>query len=550
MTRRIPAAAAAVARSALAAVVSLGLLIGTAAAQPLSAAGGHRVLVMPFDNVTQDGKIVWLSEAAAVLVADDLNAMGLQAITREERQEAFDRLRVPRVAALTEATVLRLGQLVGATSVVVGTVRMDGDLLALEARHIVLDSARVRQRGSERGPLNELFETFERLARQLVPPDVRRTAGGAPAHPSIAAFESYIKGLLAELPDTAATYLQAALDADPSYDRARLALWEANTLRGDHQAAAEAVDAVRASSPLGYRARFRYGLSLVALQHYDEAFEVYTRLADTHPTAAVFNNLGVIQLRRGGVAPGGLPTTWLQKATEADPADSALFFNLGYAFWTVRDSGSTIRWLREAVRRNPGDGEAHYVLGTALALAGDAVEGAREKELARRLSSTFADWDKRPSSEPVPKGLERLMDDVVLPAAARRIDDLQTDARQQGELVSFYVDRARRFIEQGLDRDAGRDLNRALFLSPYHADANLLLGGIRQRAGRLAEAIGSYKVAIWSTDSAAAHAALASAYLEAKDDESARNEAARALALDPSSAAAKAVLDSLASSGR
>ena len=35
-----------------------------------------RVLVMPFENVSREGRIVWLGEASAVLLADDLNAFG------------------------------------------------------------------------------------------------------------------------------------------------------------------------------------------------------------------------------------------------------------------------------------------------------------------------------------------------------------------------------------------------------------------------------------------------------------------------------------------
>jgi len=54
-----------------------------------------RVLVMPFDNVTHDGRIIWIGEASAVLLADDLNAFGVNAITREERRQALEVLQVP-----------------------------------------------------------------------------------------------------------------------------------------------------------------------------------------------------------------------------------------------------------------------------------------------------------------------------------------------------------------------------------------------------------------------------------------------------------------------
>ena len=68
---------------------------------------------MPFDNVKREGRIFWLGEASAVLLADDLNALGVDAITREERRQAFERLQVPSAATLTDATIIRIGQLVG-----------------------------------------------------------------------------------------------------------------------------------------------------------------------------------------------------------------------------------------------------------------------------------------------------------------------------------------------------------------------------------------------------------------------------------------------------
>src|SRR5262245_6698301 len=107
---------------------------GSAGVAPAQTAGAPRTLVMPFENVTRDARIVWLGEAAAVLIADDLNAFGGRAITREERRAAFERLQVPPAASLTDATVIRIGQLVGATQVVIGTLEADGDSLVVRAR--------------------------------------------------------------------------------------------------------------------------------------------------------------------------------------------------------------------------------------------------------------------------------------------------------------------------------------------------------------------------------------------------------------------------------
>src|SRR5439155_25444284 len=96
------------------------------------------------------GRIGRLGEAPAVLLADNLTAIGLDVITREGRRRAFERLQVPHAASLADATVIRIGQLVGAAQVVVGTVQMDGDDLVVRARSIALEAGRVRVTASAR----------------------------------------------------------------------------------------------------------------------------------------------------------------------------------------------------------------------------------------------------------------------------------------------------------------------------------------------------------------------------------------------------------------
>jgi tetratricopeptide (TPR) repeat protein len=85
------------------------------------------------------------------------------------------------------------------------------------------------------------------------------------------------------------------------------------------------------------------------------------------------------------------------------------------------------------------------------------------------------------------------------------------------------------------------ELQRAVFLSPYEAEAHLLIGRIHLRGGRPREAIGALTISIWSKDTAAAHVALGEAYLRLKDTANARAEAQKALTLDPGSAEAKAL---------
>jgi len=494
-----------------------------------------RVLVMPLETVTRDPKIFWLGEGAAVLLTDDLLSLGVNAITRQERQQAFEKLQVPAAAALTDATVIRIGQIVGATQVVVGALQLDGDVLNVHVRAIALEQGRVVSSVSERGPLSELLATVDRIARRLTPSDAKVPASPPRQQPSLAVFENYIKGLLAETPDTAIGFLDAALKAQPSYDRARLALWDVYDDEGEDELALEAVAAVGPESPYARQATFLQGLSQLYLKRFDAAYQTFKALADAQPTASVMNNLGVIQLRRGSTPQSGVPTYFFTKAAEADPDDPDYVFNLGYAYWIDHDWQAAIYWLREAVRRNPADGDAHFVLSGALASAGNSVEAARERELAKRLASSYSE-----------KGLERVKKEIELPHRSPIERKLASnEQRTQDELAHVYLESAKKQYEQENDRLAVGDLNRALYLSPYLAEAHLMLGRIHLRDGETKEAIDAFKIALWSAETAEAHAALGEAYRQAKDLDAARAEAQRALAIDPASADAKKLLERL-----
>jgi tetratricopeptide (TPR) repeat protein len=511
-----------------------------------------RVLVVPFENTRHEARLQWLGEASAVLLEDHLRARRVGAIPRDERVRAFEELRLPLTASLSHATVIKVGHLVGATEVIVGGFALEGGTLRVDAHRIRIDVGRVEPDVSDKAPVTDLFASFGRLAGKLAP-DATAPSAPAPSGPPLPAFESYIKGLVAENPAAQATFLEAAIKAFPGYDRAELALWNVRTGVADHVSALAAARAVPASSPLSWRAKFLAGVSLTALKRYDEAFAVFKAWVDEAPpgaektggVGAALNNLGVIQIRRGSTPETGVPTFYLTKAADAEPADVDFLFNLGYAYMLDRNNQAAIYWLREAVRRDPADPDAHFVLAAALQGSGSSVEADRERELAQRLSSRYGELERRAANDklPVPKGLERLRDEPATPAGFRADPAVVTSAqRDQRELVTFHLDRARRLYEREADGEAMAELRRAIYLSPYEAQAHLLVGRIHLRAGRPQEAANALKISIWSQDTAPARVALAEAYLRLQNAAAARTELERALTLDPNSSDAKRML--------
>jgi tetratricopeptide (TPR) repeat protein len=518
---------------------------GLAAAQP-PAQGTERILVVPFENPAREARVYWVSEASAVLLADELNALGKHAHTREERLDAFQRLQVPAIATLSHATVIRLGQVVGATHVVIGSFRLTGGMISVRAQSIRLDRGQLEHEFVEAGPLEDLFAIFSRVGRRLAGSDA---SGSSPARPALPVFENYIKGLIATSTPTKIGYLEAAIKLDPAFDRARLALWNVHQDEGNGQVALATASAVPESSPLYSRARFCAALSLLQLKRLDDAFATFRALVERSPTATLMNNIGVIQLRRSVTPETGRATYYFNQALKLDEDDPDYYFNLGYAYWAEKDAQAAIFWLREAVRRNPADGEAHAVLAAALQTTGAGAEAARERELATQLSSTYAEWAKKPAgpgTEAIPRGLERLKPTLEV-SSLRRVDSAiaTTGQREQKELTAFHLDRGRRFSDQGSNAEAITELARAIYLSPYEAEAHLLLGRIYLRTGETAAAVDAFKIALWSRESVEGLIALAQAYIQLKDRESARTALERAMVLDPNSADARELLSKL-----
>jgi Flp pilus assembly protein TadD len=507
---------------------------------------GARQLVVPFENMTHEPRYYWLGEGSAVVLTDDLVALGAPALSREERIQAFEQLRVPAVATLSDATIIRIGQVVGAAQVIIGSFEIKGDQLTVRARPIRLDTGRMFPEIVESGALTDLFAVYARVGRRLLPDSTVTTEQMESAHPPPAAFEQYVKGVVAENPATQVSMLKEALRIAPDFQRVRLALWSVYTEQSNHQQALDVVKAVPAQDRLAREARFRGALSLMNLGRNADAMDALLALNVEKPDPALLNDAGVTQLRRAGrnATP---PTDYFKSAAAADADDPDLAFNLGYALWLAHDSLNAVMWLREAVRRNPDDAAAHWVLGVALQASANAAEGQREKDLAKRLSTSYADFErKQPGGNAVPPNLERVKTELDA-MSSLHVEDViaATEQRDQREQAAFHVDTGRRLFAQERDADAINELRRAIYLSPYDRQAHLLLGRLYLRGGRVQEAIDELKISIWSDDQVDARLTLAGAYIQAKDGAAARLELQNVLSREPNNADARRLLDTL-----
>jgi tetratricopeptide (TPR) repeat protein len=537
--------AATISACAIVALNSIGVGSASAPQAPGPApATASRVLVMPFETAAREPRSYWLGEGSAVILSDSLLALGQPVMRRDERLHSFDLLRVPVVAGLSHATIIRVGRIVGASSVIVGTFSLAGDTLTVRAQPILLDTGLSGPEISESGPLDDIFDIYDRLAVRLVPGSSSAAVQLENGHPPIAAFEQFIKGLLAEMPTSKLSFLNEALRLAPGLQRARIAAWDVYNDLGEYDRALAAVRQVPAGHRLARQARFLASVSLLELKRYQEAFDELTKLNAEETDVALLNNLGVVQLRRPPDQTGSRAVSYFNEAASLEGVDS--YFNLGYAYCLDGDASAAASWLREAVRRNPADHAAHFVLGVALAALGSQTEAGREKDLARQLSSVYADWEATSPAGSVPRGLERVRMDLGI-LDVLRVENVIGAAgqRDQRQLASFHLDVARRAFESERDAEAISELQRAIYLAPYDYETHLLLGRIYLRGGRLQDAIDALKISIWSSDTVSARLVLAEAYEKAGMVDAAKTELERLVRRDPSDSEARQRLDRL-----
>ena len=308
------------------------------------------------------------------------------------------------------------------------------------------------------------------------PADRRRPpAGGRVERPTAArgAFENYVKGLIAE----------TAGDADRASSR-RPCSWrptvrprrtwrsgevyaDQGDLRGRWPRRRRCRRRRRSAGGPVSRAGRRWSSSKPPRRRVPAS----AALADERPTAALYNNLGVIQIRRPPTPQTGKPTYYFTKASELDPEEPDYFFNLGYAYWLEQDTpGGDLLAARSGPAQHRPTATRTSSSAAASQATGAATEGGPRAELARQLSSRYAEWEKsRPAATSVPKALER--------ASAGPRDDARPGRstprwspraqREQRELATFHLDRGRRFYEQrarsrGADRAAEGGLPVAL----------------------------------------------------------------------------------------
>src|SRR5687767_800195 len=213
-------------------VLAIGLLLTVSAATCLGQSGSDVVMVLPFENTSNRPEYNWVGESFADSLAELFNKPGLLVVSSDERELAYQRLRLPQTVIPSRATAIKLAREAKASLIVIGTYSVtpaesdsksnstDSDkekpaseaYVQLTARVIKVNEGRTlgqmfdggwaTRQFDFGGPLTDLQKIHGRLAYQILyqrdpalPFSQNQLVQEATKVPQ-RAFEAYVKGVL------------------------------------------------------------------------------------------------------------------------------------------------------------------------------------------------------------------------------------------------------------------------------------------------------------------------------------------------------------------
>jgi tetratricopeptide (TPR) repeat protein len=544
------------------------------------------VMVLPFENTSNRPEYNWVGESFADSIAELLNKPGLLVVSSDERELAYQRLRLPETVIPSRATAIKLAREAKASMIVIGTysvtpvdaaatpgeTKPEKDKVATEA--YVQLTARVIKVNEGRtlgemfdgnwatrqfdfgGPLTTLQNIQGRLAYQILyqrdkalPFSQNQLVQEATKVPQ-RAFEAYVKGVqLDERDEKRVNYLKNALrfyaDANGGaiYTQAAFELGRYYMLDGKWKDATEYFTMLQKKDAHYAEAAFYAGLGYAKLGDFGRALAALVPLSSDVPLIGIYNNAGAVAVQasreekkddeRARLLAQG--ASFLARAAESSPDDPLVHFNYALALFLSGKFTESADQLKPVITADPRDGQAYFLYAKSLEKTGKTEIATAADDLARRYLPSYAKWQTEWQKSQTVSGVSLRMRDVL------NRDDVSDLLRKNAIAANTnpnsgtedLLAKARELYQAGRDDEALPELHRVVMLEPTNAEAYLLSGRINQRRGDQEAAIAALKTAIfWDPKLIDAHILLGRIFLERGDRGEATKYATSAITID------------------
>jgi len=512
-------------------VLSLLFLAISVLEAPLQAqqqSGSARVsrllLIIPFENTSNATGTDWISESFPEVLSTRLGPSGFFIMGRDDRLNAFDRLGIPPGAKPSRATLYQVGQQLDVDYLVMGDYRIDQATITAHARVMDMERLRLSPELTESGSLSNLIGIQTALAWDILntlnPGTVSKDSfivKFSAQRPDV--LENYVRGITALNDQEKIRYFKEVVRLEPTHSLAMLQLGKSYYKARDYESAASWLARVPIKDTNANEAQFYLGLATFYGGHMDKAESAFRTLAARLPLTEVLNNLGMVAARRGEKSARG----YFEKTVQTDPNEPDYRFNLAVTLFHEGDTQGAARELREL-----------------LAIHADA----EAKTFLEAIAS-----GAQPARIPLER-IKRNYDESTFRQIALEIENMNEARLAKSDSAShaaFHVRHGQELLQSGLPGEAEKEFREAVVLDPSSPAAHAGLAAVLENDQDMVGARNEARMSLKLQPTVEAYLVMARLDLAENKSSSAAQNVDRALALDPTNAAAAALKRDIAS---
>jgi tetratricopeptide (TPR) repeat protein len=497
-------------------------------------------MVMPFQNHSKAPGIEWIAEAFPEVLSQRLALPSAYVISREDRVYAFDHAGVPGAVHPSRATVYSVAEQMDADYVVMGDYDFDGAAFTARAQMLDMKKLRLGPQVQSKGVLTSLIDIQTDLAWQLLqqmptPPAVTHDQFMRSSKAiRLDAFENYIRGILASSRQQKTRYFREAVRLNPSYTLAMLQLGKVYYDAHEYESAALWLARVPKDDPVAGEANFLLGMAEFYRGNYDKAYTCFSFVVSRLPLTEVYNNMGVVEGRRGRRSAS---IEHFTKAVMADPSDPDYRFNLAVALYKNADNPGAAQQLREELQRRPNDIEARTLLETIN--RGVSAPLSTGSQTAASASTLSGSQPRLPMER-----IKRNYNEASYRQLELEIHNLteQRLASQDRKVHSTYhSDRGRELLAQNAVNEAQSEFREAISLDYNNAAAHAGMARAYEQKGDAFNARSEAQTSVRLQPNVDGLLVLARLSLKQNQVEAAQQDVTQALKLEPANSVAQAL---------
>lgn len=327
--------------------------------EPKSEGGLATVAVLQFKNLCGDTSLDWLGFGFAESLCTKLaNAESIQVVERTRLSEAMKELKLQDTAIVDPKTAGKLGKILGAKYVIIGSFQKVGDLFKADARKVEVETSLASSGVEATGTYEKVFDVQSDLAIKLMEAFGKKVSAevkqeiAKPETKSISAYEHNARGLKETQVLNFIGAIESftkAIEEDPKYCEAYYNRGGARFIMGDYVNAAYDLNKAVELDPKNVMAYVTRGMAYAASMNFVMAF-------------ADFN-----------------------KAIEVAPKDFRAYAGRAMAYMAVSDGIHAMEDLNMVIKLNPKLPEAYFTRATVDYAMGDVVKAKADVKKGESL---------------------------------------------------------------------------------------------------------------------------------------------------------------------